>query len=205
MIYELSLVTKADLGEQEVEKLKTLVQEVIAEDGGEILINDDWGRMKLAQPTKTGIEHGHFIYIMYRAESANPELLRRFKINENVLRSMIIVLGADTKAGDFAKAYKTPFSKNYKGSVTDSEDGEGDPSDSRRFARSRVCFFGANNIKADWKDPATYNWLVNEFGKISPARVSNISTKHQRFITTAIKRARQIGVASYISNRVAHN
>ncbi|OFZ37462.1 MAG: 30S ribosomal protein S18 [Bdellovibrionales bacterium RIFOXYD12_FULL_39_22] len=54
-----------------------------------------------------------------------------------------------------------------------------------------------------WKDPATYSWLISEFGKISPARVSGISRKYQRRITSEIKMARQLGIASYLSNRIA--
>jgi ribosomal protein S18 len=64
-----------------------------------------------------------------------------------------------------------------------------------------TAFFKSNNIIADWKDPKTYSWLVNEFGKISAARVSGVSRKHQRYVTTAIKRARTLGIISHISSR----
>ncbi|OFZ28009.1 MAG: 30S ribosomal protein S18 [Bdellovibrionales bacterium RIFOXYB1_FULL_37_110] len=74
--------------------------------------------------------------------------------------------------------------------------------DRRRFARRRNCWFIARGIKADWKDPKTYMWLINEFGKISPARVSGVSTKHQRFVNSAIKRARQLNIVSHLSDAV---
>ena len=62
------------------------------------------------------------------------------------------------------------------------------------------CFFKSNNIIADWKDPKTYSWLVNEFGKISAAEFLAFQ-KAQRYVTTAIKRARNLGIISHISNR----
>lgn len=207
MIYELSLVAKSELSDERVEKLNELVREVTAQFGGEVLIQDDWGNMTFAQPALDGTERGRFLYFMYKTsgEGNNAELSRRFKINEDVLRYMTIQLGDDKDQEAIVKNYKCPYSKKYKGSIVEEEeDGEGDMRKERRqFARRRSCWFTAKKIKADWKDPNTYAWLINEFGKISPARVSGISRKHQRFATSAIKRARNIGLASHLSGRFA--
>jgi len=73
--------------------------------------------------------------------------------------------------------------------------------DRRMFARKKACWFCAKNDLPDWKDPFSYAWLVNEFGKISPARVTGVCSKHQRKATTAIKRGRDIGFISAISNQ----
>lgn len=203
MIYELSLVAKSELSDEQVEKLNTLVRDVVAQHDGEVFIQDDWGKMNLAQPTGNGTVSGHYIYFLFKANNANnKELARRFGINEGVLRHMIIKVGEEKDIGNLVKNYKTPFSKKYNGSVTDTDEEEGGEGD-KRFSRRRACFFTVNQIKADWKDPKTYAWLVNEFGKISPARVSNISRKHQRFATTAVKRARQMALISHLSNRLA--
>ena len=103
--------------------------------------------------------------------------------------------------------YKCPFSTGkYKGSVTDSLKDDAEETvekDRRKFARKKSCWFTAKKVKADWKDPGTYAWLINEFGKITPARVSGISRKHQRFADYAIKRARQVGLASSLTGRIA--
>lgn len=213
MIYELALVAKAGLIESEISTLKTLVHETVKAHEGEILIEDEWGRLTLGQPTKSGFESGHFIYMMFKANNENnKELVRRFRINEGVLRHLIIKMGEDKDMESLVKAYKTPFSKKYKGSLADSPEGEEDDmdlgngedsGDRKRFSRKRSCWFSAKGIQANWKDPGTYGWLLNEFGKISPARVSNISKKHQRFATTAIKRARNVGLLSFVSGRLA--
>ena len=207
MIYELCVVAKTELQDESVEKLNELVRNVVSDFQGEVLIQDDWGPLTFAQMTAEGIERGRFLYFIVKHESsdANKELTRRFHINEGILRHMIVQLGENKRQEELVKNYKTPYSKKYRGSVVDDvEESEGDvKKERRRFARRKNCWFTAKKLQADWKDPNTFGWLVNEFGKISPARVTGISRKHQRFATSAIKRARNIGLASYISNAVA--
>lgn len=202
MIYELALVAKPEATEEEVATLKAMVHEVVKAHDGEVFIEDEWGKMTFAQPTTEGIPSGHFVYFIFKANNQNnKELIRRLKISETHLRHLFIALGEDDDREAVVKAYKSPYSKTYKGSLTDQE---GEDSDNpKKFARRKSCFFKANNITANWKDPQTFTWLINEFGKISPARVTGVSRKHQRFATTAIKQARQIGIASYVTNRTA--
>ncbi len=206
MIYELALVAKSEISEDQVKGLQELVTEVVGAHAGEVLLVDDWGKKTMAQPTSNGVATGHFLYFIYKANNENNvELNRRFKISEEVLKQMIIKLDDEDANGEaLVKSFKSPFSKAHNGSLTDSEDGSNeDAKDKRKFARRKTCWFAANKIKADWKDPQTYNWLINEFGKISPARISGISRKHQRFAEVAIKRARNIGVASHLTGRFA--
>lgn len=206
MIYELSLVAKSALSDDQVATLIGMVTEVVTAHEGEVLLTDDWGVKSFAQPTSNGVKTGRFVYFMYKANNANnTELNRRIKINEDIIKTMIIKLSDEVAdAETLVKGFKSPFSKKFNGSITDKEDDNGDSEkDKRRFARKRSCWFTANGIKADWKDPKTFNWLINEFGKISPARISGISRKHQRFAEVAIKRARNIGVASHLTGRFA--
>lgn len=205
MIYELSLVAKPETNDQDLAALKKIVHDVVSDHDGEVFIEDDWGTVVMAQPTRDGVANGRYIYFIFTANNENnKEVIRRLKINENHMRHMFVALGEDSEREALVKAYKTPFSKTYKGSVTDIE-GDEEADNPKKFARRKSCYFRANNIKADWKDPASFSWLLNEFGKISAARVSGVSRKHQRFATTAIKRARQIGIASFVSNRIAQN
>jgi len=205
MIYELALVAKPESSEDQVKSLTDLVNSVITEFKGETLLTDDWGKLQFAQPTKSGGVAGRFIYFIYKSndEGTGRELQRRFGINEEILRSMTIKLGEDAKQEEILKAYKCPYSKSNNGSVVDEGDDKEGVKERRRFAKRRTCWFTAKEISADWKDPKTFGWLINEFGKISPARVSGISRKHQRFADAAIKQARNIGIASYVSNRFA--
>jgi small subunit ribosomal protein S6 len=211
MIYELSVVTKPELGAEAHAQIAEIVKDTLKGFEGELLISDDWGRLSLAQPYKSGAKHGHFHYFMYQSNTkANTELTRRFGINEGVLRTATFLLGVDAEKEELQKNFKSPLSKTYRGSVLDNKNEDDDEGgfedmedDRRKFAKRKSCWFTAKKIKADWKDPQTWNWLVSEFGKISPARVSGISKKHQRFANSAIKHARNLGVSSYLSNRTA--
>jgi ribosomal protein S18/ribosomal protein S6 len=210
MIYELSVVTKPELGAESHAQMTELVKDALKSFEGEVLLADDWGRLELAQPYANGARHGHFHYFIFKSNTqANTEIIRRLGINEGVLRSLIFNIGEDDKQDSIVKNFKSPFSKAYRGSVLDNKKDDDDEifedmeEDRRKFAKRKSCWFTAKKIKADWKDPQTWNWLVSEFGKISPARVSGISKKHQRFSNAAIKHARQLGISSYLSNRTA--
>ncbi|MBF0300266.1 MAG: 30S ribosomal protein S18 [Oligoflexia bacterium] len=76
--------------------------------------------------------------------------------------------------------------------------------DRRMFSRKKSCWFCAKKTDPDWKDPSSYAWLVNEFGKISPGRITGLCAKHQRHATTAIKRGRNICLIGYISGRTSY-
>lgn len=75
--------------------------------------------------------------------------------------------------------------------------------DRKMFAKKKSDWFIAKKTTPDWKDPSTYSWLVNEFGKISPARVTGLTPKNHRLAVAAIKRGRAMGLISYLSNHVA--
>ncbi|MCB9063201.1 MAG: 30S ribosomal protein S18 [Halobacteriovoraceae bacterium] len=204
MIYELAVVARPDATEDQVASLKKIVSEVTEANLGSVLLSDDWGTMRFPQPTSSGLQSGNYLYFIYKSDSAaNKEIQRRLGINESVIKYMFVKLGEASQEQQILKNYKTPFSKAKKGTEVEDTEGEESEKGRKKFAKRKNCWFTSNKLIADWKDPNTYAWLVNEFGKIGPARVSGVSRKHQRFVNTAIKRARQIGVASYMNNRIA--
>lgn len=67
-----------------------------------------------------------------------------------------------------------------------------------RKSRRRVCSFCVDKIQdIDYKDTARLRRYVNERGKIVPRRISGNCAKHQRQVTLAIKRARQVALMPY--------
>ena len=69
------------------------------------------------------------------------------------------------------------------------------PRKKRPFQRRKVCRFCADKqVSIDYKDPRTLRYFVTERGKIIPRRISGNCSKHQREITEAIKRARNIAL-----------
>ena len=69
----------------------------------------------------------------------------------------------------------------------------------RRFRpRRRVCAFCADkNKKIDYKDVNLLKRYVSDRGKILPRRATGTCSKHQRAVTQAVKRARQIALLPY--------
>ena len=68
----------------------------------------------------------------------------------------------------------------------------------RIFHRRKFCRFCADSsLTIDYKNPRTLRLFTTERGKIIPRRISGNCAKHQRQLTTAIKRARTIALMPY--------
>lgn len=64
--------------------------------------------------------------------------------------------------------------------------------------KKKVCLFCENKDKAiDYKDVATLKKFVTEKGKILPSRQTGTCPKHQRALTVAVKRARNIALLPF--------
>ncbi|HYL93846.1 MAG TPA: 30S ribosomal protein S18, partial [Alphaproteobacteria bacterium] len=63
------------------------------------------------------------------------------------------------------------------------------------FRRKKVCKFCVEKIdNINYKDVRMLQQFVAERGKIVPRRLTGVCTPHQRRLTTAIKRARNIAL-----------
>ena len=64
--------------------------------------------------------------------------------------------------------------------------------------RKKVCAFCVEKVEAiDYKDTAKLSRYTSDRAKILPRRVTGTCAYHQRELTTAIKRARQIALLPY--------
>ena len=74
------------------------------------------------------------------------------------------------------------------------------PRPARPVARrhKKVCQFCADKIaEIDYKDTARLRKCISERAKILPRRVTGTCAKHQRQVTVAIKRARNIALLPF--------
>ncbi len=79
------------------------------------------------------------------------------------------------------------------------EKGERNPRGAKR-PRKKVCSFCVDRAeKIDYKDVAKLRKCMTERAKILPRRVTGTCAYHQRELTSAIKRARQIALLPYVS------
>ncbi len=66
--------------------------------------------------------------------------------------------------------------------------------------RRKVCAFCVDKVqRIDYKDTAKLHRYISERGKILPRRTTGTCAMHQRQLTVAIKRARQIALLPYVA------
>lgn len=70
--------------------------------------------------------------------------------------------------------------------------------DRNRRPKRKVCSFCADKVEhIDYKDVAKLRRFITERGKILPRRISGNCAHHQRQVTVAIKRARNIALLPF--------
>jgi len=72
---------------------------------------------------------------------------------------------------------------------------------SNRKSRRKVCAFCVDKVETiDYKDVARLRKFTSDRAKILPRRVTGTCARHQRELTVAIKRARQVALMPYTSD-----
>ena len=67
--------------------------------------------------------------------------------------------------------------------------------------RKKVCIFCADKIEhIDYKDVNRLQKCVSDRAKILPRRITGTCAPHQRQLTVAIKRARQVALMPYLDD-----
>ena len=67
--------------------------------------------------------------------------------------------------------------------------------------RRKVCAFCVDKVECiDYKDAAKLRRFTSERAKILPRRTTGTCAEHQRQLTVAIKRARQIALLPYVTD-----
>lgn len=67
-----------------------------------------------------------------------------------------------------------------------------------RRPRKKVCSFCVDKVESiDYKDIGRLRKYITERGKILPRRISGNCAKHQRELTLAIKRARNLALLPF--------
>lgn len=67
--------------------------------------------------------------------------------------------------------------------------------------RRKVCVFCTDkNQVIDYKDVNLLRKYISERGKILPRRITGTCAKHQRELTVAVKRARQLALIPYVTD-----
>ncbi|KAB8029905.1 30S ribosomal protein S6 [Fluviispira multicolorata] len=90
--YEAMIIAKADLPEAELSKMVSKWETIIGTEGGQVVKKDTWGVRRLAYPINKQTRGNYFVYDVATNQANIHELERILKLEENVLRSMVIKL-----------------------------------------------------------------------------------------------------------------
>ena len=94
-----------------------------------------------------------------------------------------------------------------RGDRGDRMDKDGDDRGGRRggFHRKKVCRFCSDqDFILEYKDQRLMQSFVTEHGKIVPRRISGNCSTHQRKLTSAVKRARNLALVGYVTSGSDH-
>jgi len=88
--YEIAVIISPDLNDQSLVDLKETIKDWIISSGGEVALVDDRGQRKMAYQIEKKRE-GHYIsWYSSLLPSGPSEVERQMRLNENILRFMII-------------------------------------------------------------------------------------------------------------------
>ncbi len=112
--YDFTIITKGDLSEGEAAKVLEGYEALMTKDGGEILKRDPWGTKKLAFPMKKSFRGNYVNYDFIGAPANLAEMERLMRIDDNVLRYLMVRLDDTGDAGVDVAARKAELVKQEK-------------------------------------------------------------------------------------------
>ncbi len=98
--YELVYVVSPQASEQDVTDLHTQIETTVARFGAQIARTDNWGRRKLAYEIGGHKEGTYVLEVIDGAGDAMKEIDRRLKVNEQVLRHLIVRVDEELRAAE---------------------------------------------------------------------------------------------------------
>jgi small subunit ribosomal protein S6 len=88
--YELALIMRPEIDEEGQAALIEQLSELLTSEGGEVTEVENWGRRRLAYPIRK-TQEGFYYFIQGQfSASMLPELERTIKLNEDILRHMVL-------------------------------------------------------------------------------------------------------------------
>ena len=209
-LYEHLLIARQDISAQQVDALATHLKTIVEGEGGKVEKQEYWGLRGLAYRIKKN-RKGHYVLLNINAPAkAVQELERQLKINEDVLRYITVKVDQfeqssnknrrerednKTEGAEGAVAVERRRSTPVVLAVSAGGGGQRRPF----FRRKKTCpFSGANAPKIDYKDVKLLQRFISERGKIVPSRITAVSSKKQRLLANAIKRARLMALLPYV-------
>jgi small subunit ribosomal protein S6 len=88
--YESIFIASPELAEEQVDELVKYFEGIIAEQGGELLKTDRWGRKKLAYDVRKFSEGNYTLFELKAGPKLIAELERRYRNHESVIKYLSV-------------------------------------------------------------------------------------------------------------------
>ncbi len=93
--YETTYVARPDLTDEQMTRITTKIEQVVANGSGTLLVTEDWGKRKLAYLIGKHLR-GHYIYVNYCGPSPIVlEIERNLRLEDQLLRFLTVKLEDD--------------------------------------------------------------------------------------------------------------
>ncbi len=167
--YEGIFILNPELAEDAIAAQIEKIKEIITTNTGQIEEVSNWGRRKLVYAVKKKRDAIYVFYLFVADPAGLKEMDRRIKLTETIIRYLIVIHDPEKKRISLKR-------------------------------RKREFIKLPNNGEAyiDYKGVDVLAKFLTDRGKIIPRRMSGLSSKDQRKITTAIKRARFLALLPYV-------
>ncbi len=104
--YEVMFIVRPDLPEDEVSKLITQMETVVAGAGGKVEKVDKMGRRRLAYRVKKNREGNYVLFTLEGSGETVKELERRFKVADAVIKFMTVRIDEEQKRAEKRRALR---------------------------------------------------------------------------------------------------
>jgi small subunit ribosomal protein S6 len=212
-LYEVVYILDAALDESAATAKLEAFHELATAHGGEVSAVDHWGARQLAYPINKQTVGYYVVAHFTAAADALPEFERLLKLDEEVLRYLLVInegeptsgasILADVPARAVSEDDEDDDDDDDDASVaSDEEEEPRDPTSAppefsgARGRRRRME--GPRVIVLNYKDVETLSHFITEQGKILPKRTTKVTARFQRQLGSAVKRARYLALLPYM-------
>jgi len=101
--YETTFITRSELSDEGLKTLQEKLAQVVTQFQGNIVLNEDWGKRKMAYPIQKELR-GHYTYFVYTGKGdVVHEIERNLRLHEDVLRFLTVNLEQEFDGAKFQK------------------------------------------------------------------------------------------------------
>jgi small subunit ribosomal protein S6 len=202
-LYEAVYIFDAALDEAAINERLERFHALAVRGGGEVVAVDHWGNRQLAYPVAKK-KIGYYVVAQFRADStALPEFERIVKLEESVMRYLLVLNEGEPTTGMSILAQRPPKPESATRDDEEEEEEEEDedadtpPEFSGGRGRRRRVEGPAIEL-LNFKDVSTLSRFLTESGKLLPKRTTKVNARFQRQLGRAVKRARYLSLIPYV-------